>query len=145
VGKPEGKRSFGRRRRRWVDRIRMDIREIGWGSVEWIPLAPNRDQRRALVNTVTNFGLVTKSVSYRVGHEKVAQVKANNRRSRPARGGGGVEILTARLLTNCSTITQRNILTPERISQGHVQTAGGLLFRGSPCSCYKSVTMNVSK
>jgi hypothetical protein len=41
-------------------------------------------------------------------------------------------MLTARLLTNC-LITQRNILTPERISQGHVQTGGGLLFRGPFC------------
>jgi hypothetical protein len=52
---------------------------------------------------------------YRVGHEKVARVKANNMRSRTAGGGGG-EMLTARLLTNCS-ITQRNIVTPERRSQ----------------------------
>jgi hypothetical protein len=48
------------------------------------------------------------------------------------RGGGG-EMLTARMMTNCS-ITQRNILTPERISQGHVQMGGGLLFHGPPCS-----------
>jgi hypothetical protein len=50
-------------------------------------------------------------------------------RSRTASGGGGggEEMLTARLLTNCS-ITQHNILTPERISQGQVQTGGGLLF-----------------
>jgi hypothetical protein len=56
-------------------------------------------------------------ISYRVGHEKVARVKANNMRSRTASvRGGGEEMLTARLLTNCS-ITQRSILTPERISQ----------------------------
>jgi hypothetical protein len=66
-----------------------------------------------------------------MGHEKLARVKANNMRSRTASEGGG-EILTARLLTDCS-ITQRNILTPERISQGHVQTGGGLLFRGPLC------------
>jgi hypothetical protein len=39
VGKPEGKRPLGRRRRRWEDSIRMDIREIGWGRIEWIQLA----------------------------------------------------------------------------------------------------------
>jgi hypothetical protein len=38
VGKPEGKRSLGRPRRRWVDNIRMDLREIGWDGVEWIGL-----------------------------------------------------------------------------------------------------------
>jgi hypothetical protein len=52
MGKPEGKRPFGRSRRRWEDRIRMDLREIGWGSVDWIQLAQDRDRWRALVNTV---------------------------------------------------------------------------------------------
>jgi hypothetical protein len=42
VGKPEGKRPLGRPRRRWDDGIRMDVREIGWGSVEWIQLAQDR-------------------------------------------------------------------------------------------------------
>jgi len=54
VGKPEGKRPLGRPRRRW-DGIRMDLREIGWGSVEWIQLAQDRDRWRALVNTVMNL------------------------------------------------------------------------------------------
>jgi hypothetical protein len=44
VGKLEGKRPLGRRRRRWVDEIRMDLREIGWGGVEWIHLAQDRDR-----------------------------------------------------------------------------------------------------
>jgi hypothetical protein len=52
--KPEGKRSLGRPRRRWEDGIRMDLREIGWGSVDWIQLAQDRDRWRALVNTVMN-------------------------------------------------------------------------------------------
>jgi hypothetical protein len=52
VGKPEGKRPLGRPRRRWEDNIKMDIREIGWGGMEWIDLAQNRDQRRASVNMV---------------------------------------------------------------------------------------------
>jgi hypothetical protein len=52
VGKPEGKRPLGRPRRRWVDNIRMDLREIGWDGMDWIELAQDRDQWRALVNTV---------------------------------------------------------------------------------------------
>jgi hypothetical protein len=43
VGKPEGKRPIGRPRRRWVDNIKMDLLEIGWGVVDWIGLAQNRD------------------------------------------------------------------------------------------------------
>jgi hypothetical protein len=52
VGKPEGKRPLGRPRRRWVDNIKMDLREIGWDGVDWIDLTQDRDQWRALVNTV---------------------------------------------------------------------------------------------
>jgi hypothetical protein len=55
TGKPEGKRPLGRPRRRWVDGIRMDLREIGCGSVDWIRLAQDRDRWRALVNTVMNL------------------------------------------------------------------------------------------
>jgi hypothetical protein len=54
MGKPEGKRPLGRPRRRW-DGIRMDLREIGWGSVDWIQLAQDRDRWRDLVNTVMNL------------------------------------------------------------------------------------------
>jgi hypothetical protein len=57
VGKPEGKRPLGRPRctRRWVDNIKMDLREIGLDGVDWIELAQDRDQWRALVNTVMNL------------------------------------------------------------------------------------------
>jgi hypothetical protein len=55
VGNPEGKRPLGRPRSRWVDNIKMDLREIRWEGMEWIDLAQNRDQWRALVNTVMNF------------------------------------------------------------------------------------------
>jgi hypothetical protein len=55
VRKPEGKRSLGKPRRRWVDNIEMDIREIGWGGMDWIDPAQDRDQWRALVNTAMNF------------------------------------------------------------------------------------------
>jgi hypothetical protein len=52
VGKPEGKIPLGRSRRRWVDNIKVDLREIGWDSMGWIDLPGDRDQWRALVNTV---------------------------------------------------------------------------------------------
>jgi hypothetical protein len=55
VGKPGGKGPLGRPRRRWVDSINMDLREIGWDGVDWIHLAQDRDQSRALVNTVMNL------------------------------------------------------------------------------------------
>ena len=44
VGKPEGKRTLGRPRRRWVDNIRMDLQEVGCGHVDWIGLAQDRDR-----------------------------------------------------------------------------------------------------
>jgi hypothetical protein len=55
MGKPEGKRPLGRPRRRQEDGIIMDLREIGWESVDWIQLAQDRDRWRALVNTVMNL------------------------------------------------------------------------------------------
>jgi hypothetical protein len=47
VGKPEGKRPPGRSRCKWVDNIKMDFRIIGWGGMDWIGLAQDRDQWRA--------------------------------------------------------------------------------------------------
>jgi hypothetical protein len=55
VGNPEGKRPLGRSRHRWKDNIRMDLREIGWCGMDWIDLAQDRDQWRAVVNTVMNL------------------------------------------------------------------------------------------
>jgi hypothetical protein len=55
VGKPEGKRPLGRPRRRWVDNIKMDLREVGWDSRDWIDLAQDRDRWRAYVNAVINL------------------------------------------------------------------------------------------
>jgi hypothetical protein len=52
VGKPEGKRPLGRPRRRWVDNITTDLGEVGWDGVDWIDMAQDREQWRALVNTV---------------------------------------------------------------------------------------------
>jgi hypothetical protein len=55
VGKPEGKLQLGRSRRRWVDNIKIDLREIGWDGMDWIDLAQDRDQWRVLVSAVMNF------------------------------------------------------------------------------------------
>jgi hypothetical protein len=55
VGKPERKRPLGRPRHRWVDNIKIDLREIEWDGMDWIGLAENRDQWRALVNTAMNL------------------------------------------------------------------------------------------
>jgi hypothetical protein len=55
LGKPEGKRPLGRPRRRWVDNIKMDLREIGWDGVDWIDSAEDRNRWRALVNMVLNL------------------------------------------------------------------------------------------
>jgi hypothetical protein len=52
VGKSEGKRPWGRPRRRWVDNIRIDLGEVGWG---WIGLSQDRNRWRALVNSVLNL------------------------------------------------------------------------------------------
>jgi hypothetical protein len=55
VGKPEGKRPLGRPGRKWVDNIKIDLREIGWDDMDWIDLAQDKDQWKALVNTVMNL------------------------------------------------------------------------------------------
>jgi hypothetical protein len=55
VGKPEGKRLLGRPRRRWVDDIKTDLTEKGCDGMDWIELAQDRDQWRALVNTVMHL------------------------------------------------------------------------------------------
>jgi hypothetical protein len=55
VGKPEGNRPLGRPGHRWVDNIRMDLGEVGWGDVDWIGLAKDRNRWRAVVNSVLNL------------------------------------------------------------------------------------------
>jgi hypothetical protein len=55
VGKPEGKRPLGRPRRRWVDNIKMDLREVRWDGMDRIDLAQDRDRWRAHVNAVMNL------------------------------------------------------------------------------------------
>jgi hypothetical protein len=55
MGKPEGKGSLERPRCRWEDNIKMNLREIGWGGMDWIDLAEDRNQWRALMNMVMNL------------------------------------------------------------------------------------------
>jgi hypothetical protein len=55
VGEPEGRRSLGRRRRRWVDNTKMDLVETEWGGVGWIGLLEDNENWRALVNAVMNL------------------------------------------------------------------------------------------
>jgi hypothetical protein len=79
VGKPEGKIPLGRPRRRWVDNIRMDFREVGWGDVDWIGLAKDRNRWRALENSVLNLrvrkllsGLTSSGLSSSVQFHRVS-------------------------------------------------------------------------
>jgi hypothetical protein len=55
VEKPEGKRPVGSPRREWVDKIKMDLRQIAWDGVDWIDLAQDRDKGSALVTTLMNL------------------------------------------------------------------------------------------
>jgi hypothetical protein len=64
VGKPEGKRPLGRPRRRRENNIQIDLREIGWGGMDWIHLAQDRDQWRAPANTVINLRIPKKFVKF---------------------------------------------------------------------------------
>jgi hypothetical protein len=55
MGKPEGKIPLGRPRRRCEDNIKIDVKEVGWGGMDWIGLVQDMEQWRALVNTVMNL------------------------------------------------------------------------------------------
>jgi hypothetical protein len=55
VGKPKGKRPLEKPRRRWMENIKAQLREIGWGGMDWIGLAQDRDKWKALVNKVGNL------------------------------------------------------------------------------------------
>jgi hypothetical protein len=55
VERPEGRRPLGRPRRRWEDNIKMDLQEVGWGGMDWIDMAQDKDRWRALVNAVMNL------------------------------------------------------------------------------------------
>jgi len=55
VGRPEGKRPLGRPRCRWEDNVKVDLQEVGWGDINWIDLAQDRDRRLVLVKAVMNL------------------------------------------------------------------------------------------
>ena len=55
VGKPEGKKPLGRPRRRWEDNMKMDLQEVGYGSMDWIELAQDWERWRTLMNAVMSF------------------------------------------------------------------------------------------
>jgi len=55
MGRPEGKRPLGRPRRRWEDNIKVDLQEVGCGSMDWIELARDRDRLRTLVTAIVNL------------------------------------------------------------------------------------------
>jgi hypothetical protein len=64
VGKPEGRRPLGSPRCRWVDNIRMDLGEVGWGDVDWIGLAQDRNRWRAVVHAVINLRALQNAESF---------------------------------------------------------------------------------
>jgi hypothetical protein len=70
VGKPEGKSQLERPRRRWEDEIKMDLRELGWGCVEWTHLAQDRDRWRAVVNAVMNLRVLASQSSMALGRHQ---------------------------------------------------------------------------
>jgi hypothetical protein len=55
VGRPEGRSPLGRPRRRWEGNIKINLQEVGWGDMEWIDMAQDRDRWRAVVNAVMNL------------------------------------------------------------------------------------------
>jgi hypothetical protein len=71
VGKQEGKRPLGRPRHRWVDNIKMDLAEKECGSVDWIGVAQDRENWRALLNAVMNFRILKMLGNYRVAAQLV--------------------------------------------------------------------------
>jgi hypothetical protein len=79
MGKPEGKGPLGRQRCRWVDNIKMDLREIGWDAVVWIDMAHNRDQWKALVNTVLNLRVLYNAGKFLSG----CTIGGSSRRAQP--------------------------------------------------------------
>jgi hypothetical protein len=64
VGRPEGRRPLGRLRCRWEDNIEMDLQDVGWGGMDWIELAQDRDRWRALVNVVMNLRVPKKAGNF---------------------------------------------------------------------------------
>jgi hypothetical protein len=69
VGKPEGRRPLGRPRRRWLDNIRMDLVDVGWGDVDWIGLAQDKDRWRARELGIEPSGSMEMLGDYRVSKQ----------------------------------------------------------------------------
>jgi hypothetical protein len=79
VGKTEGRRPLGRPRCRWLDNIRMDLVEVGWGDVDWIGLAKDRGRWRALGNSVLNLRVPQNALKYRVSKQQgISRVVLNS-------------------------------------------------------------------
>jgi hypothetical protein len=72
LGNLRDKRPFGRRRRKWEDNIKMDLQEVGFGGMDWIELAQDRDGWRALVNLVMNVGFPQSAGNFLTGREPVS-------------------------------------------------------------------------
>jgi hypothetical protein len=72
MGKLEGKRPLGITKRKWVDNIRMDLGEVGWGDLDWIGLAQDRNRWRAIVNLVLNLRVPQNAGKLAVGLQLVA-------------------------------------------------------------------------
>jgi hypothetical protein len=74
VGKPEGKIPLGRVRHRWVNSIKINLGEIGWGGVDWIDLAQDRVKWKALVNVVMKLGFHKMLGNYEVAIQLVTSI-----------------------------------------------------------------------
>ena len=72
MGKPEGKRPLGRRRRSWKDNIKMDLQEVGCGGKDWIELAQDRGRWRALVNAVMKLRVPSNERNFLTGLKPVS-------------------------------------------------------------------------
>ena len=72
MGKPQGKRSLGRPRRRWENNIKMDLQEVGCEGMDWIDLAQERDRWRAFVNAVMNLWVPYNEGNFLTSREPVS-------------------------------------------------------------------------
>ena len=72
VGKPEGRRTLGRPRRRWMDNIRMDLQDVGRGYMDWIELDQDRDRWRTLVSAVMNFRIPWNAGNFLTSYKQVS-------------------------------------------------------------------------